>query len=57
VAAGRNSGKLVIMTVDDAAEKMLHRLQQGVQIATIGDDRTFVRQGTQTALNARRAGL
>ncbi len=55
VAAGRRAGKLVVMAVDDTAEKALERLGQGIQAVTIGDDRLFLRQGTQAALHAVRS--
>jgi 4-hydroxy-2-oxoheptanedioate aldolase len=57
VAAGRRAGKLVVMAVDETAEKALARIGQGVQAVTIGDDRYFLRHGTQAALEAVRNHL
>ncbi len=55
VEAGRRAGKLVVMAVDDTSERALERLAQGIQAVTIGDDRFFLRQGTQAALQAIRS--
>lgn len=54
VEVGRRAGKLVVMAVDEAADKVVARLDQGIQGVTIGDDRTFLRLGTQVAMEAVR---
>ena len=55
VEAGQRAGKLVVMAVDDTTDKVVARLNQGIQAVTIGDDRFFLRQGTQTAIQAVRS--
>jgi 4-hydroxy-2-oxoheptanedioate aldolase len=57
VAAGQKAGKLVVMAVDDAPEKVLRRLRQGIQAVTVGDDRSFIRMAAESTLAAIRAGL
>jgi 2-keto-3-deoxy-L-rhamnonate aldolase RhmA len=55
VAAGRRAGKLVVMAVDETAEKAVARLGQGIQAVTIGDDRFFLRQGILSVAQAVRS--
>jgi 2-keto-3-deoxy-L-rhamnonate aldolase RhmA len=57
IAVGRRTGKTVAMAVDDTPEKIIQRLRQGIQAATIGDDRAFIRMAAQFMLDAIHIGL